>query len=149
VRYCNFGCDLKAGRRSGAVEASGISTRAAKMARLAARTLHPSLKIGSGPVPGRPACEEKLNNVSLSPSYSTGRYALFQLAAGFAIAVVFFVSIGHLRSLSDLLKNDYKLDVFIPNRLKFPINDPKTAIGGKQRFLLMKIRRQPPNCSRT
>lgn len=111
-----------------------------------ARTLHPSLKIGGGPVPRRPACEKKLNDVGLGLSYSTGRYALFQMTAGLAVRVFL---VGHLRSLSGLLKDDYELHVFIANGLKFPVYDPKAAVGRKKRFLLMKIRRQPPNRSRT
>lgn len=123
--------------------------RPAKIACSAAGTLHPSLKVRGGPIFRQPSGEEELDNVGLSPSDPTGRYACFQIAAGVGVVRVFLVSISHLWSLRGLLENDYELDVFTPDRLKFLIYDPKTAVGRKQRFLLMKIGRQPPNCSRT
>ena len=112
----------------------------------AARTLHASLKVGGRPVGRRPACEKQLDDVGLGLSYPTGRHALFQMTAGLVVREFL---VGHLRSLSGLLKNDYELHVFIANRLKFFIYDPKAAVGRKERFLLMKIRRQPPNSPRT
>jgi hypothetical protein len=64
------------------------------------------------------------------------------MTAGSLVVVrLFLVSIGHLRSLSGLLKSDYNPDSFTANRLEFLINDPKSAIGRKQGFLLVKIRR--------
>jgi hypothetical protein len=119
-----------------------INVRAAKIACLAARTLHPSLKVGGGPVSLRPACEKKLNHVGLNLSYATGRHAFFQTSAELVVVVrVFLVSIGHLQSLSGLLKNDNKPDVYISNRLKFSTNNPKTAVGRKKRCFLKEIRR--------
>ena len=79
--------------------------------------MHPSLKVGGGPVPRRLAGEKKLNNIGLGLSYSAGRYAFFQMTAELIVVVrMFLVSIGHLRSLGGLLKNDYEPDVSIPNR---------------------------------
>ena len=135
-------------RREPSIQAQVLAPRI--LPNSTARTLHPSLEIGGGPVSRRPACEKELYNIGLSLSYSAGRYAFFQPTAGFAFVVrMFVVLVGHLRSLSGLLKNDYQLDVPIPNRLKFLINDPKTTISRKERFFLVKIGRQPPNCSRT
>jgi hypothetical protein len=116
--------------------------------RSAARALHPSLKVGGGPIIRRPAREKGLYDVSFSPGYSTGRYTFFQTTAGVVVRV-FFVSIDHLRSLGGLLENDYEFDAFSRNGLKLLIHDLKTAVGRKERFLLMEIRRQPPNRSRT
>jgi hypothetical protein len=115
---------------------------AAGLASSAARTLHPPLKVGGGPVPGGLGCEKQLDDICLRQRYSPRRYALFQMTAGSLVVVrLFVVFIGHLRSLSGLLKNDYNPELFIANRLEFLINDPKSAVGRKQRFLLVKIRR--------
>jgi hypothetical protein len=55
------------------------------------------------------------------------------MTAGLVVVVrVFFVSVGHLRSLGGLLENDYEFDVFIPNGLKLLIHDPKTAVDNHQ-----------------
>lgn len=118
--------------------------------RSAARALHPSLKVGGGPITWRVAREKGLYDLSFSPSYSTGRYTFFQTTAGLVVVVrVFFVSIGHLWPLGGLLENDYEFNVLIVNGLELLIHDLKTAVGRKERFLLMEIRRQPPNRSRT
>jgi hypothetical protein len=120
--------------------APGVAPRSLPV--LPARTLHPSLKARGGPVPLRPTCEKKLNHVGLSPSYAAGRHVFFQMTNELVVVVrVFLVAIGHLQSLSGLLKNDNELDVYISNRLEFPTNNPKTAVGRKKRFFLMKIRR--------
>jgi hypothetical protein len=64
------------------------------------------------------------------------------MTAGSLVVVrLFVVFIGHLRSLGGFLKNDYNPDSFIATRLEFLINDTKSAVGRKQRFLLVKIRR--------
>jgi hypothetical protein len=102
--------------RAGATGQLSTGKRRPAIAWSAAGTLHPSLKVRGRPILGQPASEEKLDDVGLGLSDSTGRYACFQTAARLGVRL-FLVSIGHLRSLYGLLKNDYELFVFSSNSL--------------------------------
>src|SRR2546429_9099879 len=102
--------------------------------RLAARTLHPPLKVGGGPVFLLWTGKKEPDNFGFGLRNPTGRNAFLQVTIGL-VAVVQGFAVGHLRSLCGLLKNDNEPDAFISSELKFLVDNSKTAAGRKQGFL--------------